>query len=97
MGRISVWNEILFCLNEPFLHACRRRDIFWNHPCQVMGGQLIWLEHDFVILRQNDLKLGMHVHCHMARCSAQKNTQLIQKSRSHFKARSNAIKLIVFN
>ena len=38
------------------------------------GGQQVYPEHNFVILRRNDLKLGMLVHCHNAQCIAQKQS-----------------------
>ena len=37
------------------------------------GGLQVCPEHAFVILRQNDLKLGIHVHCHKVQCSVQKH------------------------
>ena len=35
--------------------------------------------HNFVILRQNDLKLGIHVLCCEAKCSAQKCDKFVLK------------------
>ena len=39
----------------------------------MAGGRRVCTEHNFVILSLNDLKLGMHVHCHIVQYLSQNN------------------------
>ena len=52
-----------------FVYILRPRwDALCDHPWRAVGLSGAYL----VILRQNDLKLGIYVHCHNVQCSAPK-------------------------
>ena len=57
------------------LYACQTGSII------IMGSPMARCE--FVILRQNDLKLGIHVHCIKCAVQCRKTVWLGPRSRSH--------------